>query len=136
VKYKKIIFVVVIANVMFSFCQVYAGNEYGDGVVLVAPVDIYTYVLSKKSVKITWNVVNGAKHYDVYRSMLPIAAFSRIASVNSVSFIDRGLQPGQTYYYRVKAVSKNVSSKYSDYSFIILNEIVESNKRLMESRIF
>ena len=58
---------------------------------------------SKTSVKLTWNAVDGASVYQLYRSDSQNGKYERIATVSDTSYIDTNLTPGDTYYYKVVA---------------------------------
>lgn len=67
--------------------------------------------VSYNSVKITWNAVNGANGYAVYRRVSGTRSWKYLKTVGSadLSYTDKGLVCGTTYEYTVKAY-KNVSS--------------------------
>jgi len=70
------------------------------------PVNVRTEVLSKNSVKISWNEVFGATSYRVYRAMgSPDASYSQVGNPAASSWTDTGLQAGEIYYYKVSTVS-------------------------------
>lgn len=68
---------------------------------------------SPSSVKVTWNKVDGATRYVVYRSDLKSGAYKRLKIIKDsdvTSYMDTGLKKGITYYYKVVAI-RDVSGK-------------------------
>lgn len=71
---------------------------------------MYPYAL------ISWNYVSGVDHWDVYRSTSYNGSYSKKGSNVSMSWADESVSCGNTYYYKVKAVS--ASGKQSDFSAV------------------
>ncbi|WP_299700405.1 Ig-like domain-containing protein [uncultured Pontibacter sp.] len=71
------------------------------------------------AITIQWNAVTGATQYVVERSLFPNIGFQNHATVALTSgktiytFRDTGLGYGETYYYRVKAVTNSGDSPWS-----------------------
>lgn len=61
----------------------------------------------KKKATITINKVKGAKKYLIYRSTSKSKGYKQIAATTKLSYTDKKLTSKKTYYYKVKAVSKN-----------------------------
>jgi hypothetical protein len=55
------------------------------------------------AIQISWNAVNNARFYNVYRSDSPAGPFELIGENNIKSYNDEEIIPGQKYYYRVAA---------------------------------
>lgn len=73
--------------------------------------------INNRSLALAWDKVTNATGYRVYRSQYPDKGFAKIADLNSgtiVGYEDRGVIPGGSYYYRVKALYAN--SKYTGLS--------------------
>ena len=71
------------------------------------------------SVKLTWTKPENATGYDVYRSTKKSSGYSKVnkSPVSSVSFTDKSLKTGTTYYYKVKALrTEGDETAESDYS--------------------
>lgn len=61
---------------------------------------------NKKQVRISWRKAAGAKGYVIYRSTKKNSGFTRVKVVKKgkiVSFVDKKVKRGKTYYYRVIA---------------------------------
>ena len=65
--------------------------------------------------QLTWKAVSGAVKYEVYRSTRQNSGYSLLGTTTSTSYVNTGASTGTTYYYRVKAVSRNgMASGYSN----------------------
>ena len=62
---------------------------------------------AKKQVKLTWKKVSGAKKYTVYRATSKNGKYTKIATTKKLSYTNKKLKSGKTYYYKVKAIAKN-----------------------------
>ena len=62
---------------------------------------------------ISWDEVENATSYEVYRSTKSTSGFSKIATITDTSYLNTGLTYGTTYYYKVKAIN-TVSNKTSN----------------------
>lgn len=62
---------------------------------------------AKKQVKLTWKKVSGAKKYAVYRATSKNGKYTKIATTSKLSYTNKKLKSGKTYYYKVKAIAKN-----------------------------
>jgi fibronectin type 3 domain-containing protein len=72
----------------------------------VVPENIRAEMLSKDSVRISWNEVYGATSYRVYRTTGSLdASYSMVANIETLFWADTGLTEGEIYYYRVSALS-------------------------------
>lgn len=54
---------------------------------------------------LSWNAVDGAVSYNVYRSSMQDGAYAYLGNISGTAYIDVGLTAGTTYYYRVCAVN-------------------------------
>jgi fibronectin type 3 domain-containing protein len=75
----------------------------GGGGGLSAPANL-TAAASGTSVELSWNSVNGAEVYKVYRGNSESGSYTQINVASGTSYTDSGLSAG-TYYYKVSAVS-------------------------------
>lgn len=69
-------------------------------------------------IKISWNKVESADKYEVYRATSKNGKYSRISTTSKTSLTDtKSIKTGKTYYYKVRAaVSTSEGTAYSDYS--------------------
>lgn len=72
-----------------------------------APVVKASNVASSGEIKLTWNAVSGAKNYKIYRASEENGTYEEIKTTTSTSFTNTAPEPGDTYWYYVKAVSAN-----------------------------
>ncbi len=73
--------------------------------------------IDNRSLALAWNKVAGATGYRIYRSQDSEKGFTKIADLTSgtiVGYEDRSVTPGDSYFYRIKAVYAN--SKYTGLS--------------------
>jgi len=64
---------------------------------------------------LTWEAVEGAVKYEVYRSTKSSKSYKLVATVEEFTYTDETVSAGKTYYYKVKAigaVSKSADSSY------------------------
>jgi len=68
------------------------------------------------SVKLNWRASSsgGVNGYEVYRSTISGGYFGLLAKVAGLSYTDQSVQPGDTYFYAVKAI--NTSGQLSSFS--------------------
>jgi len=69
-------------------------------------------------VKLTWNEIEGAKSYKIYRATSKTDKYSLMKTVTGTSYINNTSKAGKTYYYKVVAVHEN-SNANSAYSAIV-----------------
>ena len=82
------------------------GNVSADCTVTVTlspATDILTENISESEIKITWNDTNlhDIVGYSIYRSDSLDNEFTCIGETHEKSFIDKNLEPGKIYYYRI-----------------------------------
>ena len=63
---------------------------------------------------LTWNAVEGATSYRIYRSTSKGSGYSLLGTTTATSYTNTGAKAGTTYYYRVKAVNDAGLSPYSN----------------------
>lgn len=66
--------------------------------------------------KVSWDAVEHAVSYAVYRSSSKTGSYTKLGTTDKLSYIDPTGKAGRTYYYKVKAVAFNsdANSVYSD----------------------
>jgi len=81
------------------------------------PKSVKAVSSSYNSIKISWNKVSGVKGYKVYRATSVTGKYSLVATTKSTSYINKSLDTGKTYYYKVISYSlsgkKTVNSTFS-----------------------
>ena len=111
----------------------YAGEfgDYSDTVAFTLPkssVDAPTNLSVTQSgtnkVRLTWNAVEGADSYVLYRSEDGVQ-WNRIKSVAETTTENYNLSPNQTYYYKIKAVS---GENYSNDSNVVSIQLISAQK--------
>lgn len=70
---------------------------------LQAPKNVKAEAISSNSTRVTWNNVDGATRYIVYRRREGDMKFARVAVTIGTEFHDTNLIDGSTYYYKVCA---------------------------------
>lgn len=58
-------------------------------------------------INVSWKAVSGATGYELVRATSPNGSYSTIATTSGASYKDSKVTDGQTYYYKVRAYSKN-----------------------------
>ena len=67
---------------------------------------------------ITWQAVEGAVKYEIYRSTKSSKSYKLLTTVEAPGYIDETVSTGKTYYYKVKAIGQ--VSKSADSSYVKL----------------
>ena len=80
---------------------------------------VVTVTLDEKGKPVlSWEKVEGAKKYEVYRATSETGKYSKVSTTSSLTYTNTGVSSGKTYYFKVKAVA--ASSSYSSaYSQIV-----------------
>lgn len=88
---------------------------------LAAPV-LAKAKAGKKSVSLTWKKVAGANGYKIYRADKKNGTYKAVKTVSkasAVSYADKKLKTGKTYYYKIKAYrTVDKQAKYSSFSAV------------------
>ncbi|MDR1326474.1 MAG: fibronectin type III domain-containing protein [Treponema sp.] len=83
-----------------------------------APTGLSATAVSSGSITLSWNTMNGASRYYIYRSASEQGTYTQVAYTATdsgiTSYSDTGLSSGTTYYYKVRG--RDSSSAYGDYS--------------------
>ena len=74
-------------------------------------------VASSGKVKISWEAVEGATKYEVYRATAKDGTYSRISTTSNASVTNTKAEAGKTYYYKVRAIC-DVEAAAGAYSTI------------------
>ncbi|MGE4272447.1 MAG: cell wall-binding repeat-containing protein [Desulfitobacterium sp.] len=70
--------------------------------------------LSASQIYLTWNTMNKATAYNVFKSNSYSGHYERIATTSTPYYSDAFLSTGTTYYYKVQAVYSNETGPYSN----------------------
>ena len=82
------------------------------------PVVTITNVASSGKPKLTWDAVDGATSYKVYRSTSKSGTYSVVKTVTGTSYTDANAKTNKVYYYKVRAYGDS-SAATSAYSAIV-----------------
>ena len=100
-----------------------SGNEWGfkvTGITVTssaaptAPVVRISNSAASGKPMLTWNAVEGATSYRIYRSTSRGSGYSLLGTTTASSYTNTGAKVGTTYYYRVKACNDAGLSPYSN----------------------
>lgn len=95
----------------------YCSVKYAKTTLLTPAVTAASY--NYNSVKVSWNAVNGATGYKVYRATSSKGRYSLIATTKYTYYKNTSLTTGRYYYYKVIAYRTNGrTTTYSAYSSI------------------
>lgn len=94
-----------------------------------APTGIKVSESSKNSVALSWDAVQGAVLYNVYRAKAENGTYVKVGSSKETKYTDTTVITNINYYYKVQAIS---AGGPSDLSAAIKTEISTSLKRRME----
>ena len=93
----------------------WSGHDYGYCALSVPQGVVASDGSVTAHVNITWNGVNGATSYQVWRSSSAGGAYSTIGNASSTFHDDSTAVPGIVYYYKIRAYAAS-SGSVSDYS--------------------
>lgn len=93
--------------------EIIATNEETSGGLSV-PVNISAKTISSNQIYLTWDSVNTATSYYIYRATSFSGTYSYVTEVSTPYYSDTYLPPGITYYYKVQAVNPIGKSLYSN----------------------
>lgn len=90
------------------------------------PQNVSATTLSDVSIKVTWDEVDYAEEYEIYRSLSEAGSYNLDDVSETNSFISAGLEYETVYYYKVKAKNEAGISDFSEFdSAKTLPEIVD-----------
>lgn len=82
-----------------------------------APRNLKTEALSAASARVSWDKVNGAAGYEVWRSTSKTGTYTRVKTLTGNSFTNTGLKAGQLYFYKVRAYNMIEGTLYPSGNF-------------------
>lgn len=85
--------------------KVYGGYSPIAGVrtVPAAPTRVKSTSIGHNRIRTSWNAITGASGYALYRASSGNGKYSLIKATTSLSFVNKGLIRGKTYYFKVRA---------------------------------
>lgn len=114
------------ANTTYYY-KVKAYNSYGisadspvadgmteKGYVLTKPANLKAEAINSKEIYLSWDPVEGAESYYIYRAVSLTGTYTRIKMVLTEIYLDTGLYAERNYYYRVQASGSSGPSDLSD----------------------
>lgn len=99
------------------------GNSalYSEKKIVYLEIPGFTVASTVKGVKISWDKVNGATGYKIYRKVKGGSWKAiKTASASATSYTDTGATSGKTIYYRVKAINGSYVSGYEGHNLSYL----------------
>ena len=99
-----------------------AGSKSGYSAVVAGvcrcpkPVAVPDYLSSTGKPYIKWKAVTGAAKYEVYRAASKDGKYTKVAVTTKLNYTDKDAAVGQSYYYKIKAVSKVKTAANSVFS--------------------
>ena len=82
---------------------------------LAQPVVTLSNIASSGKIKVSWQAVEGATGYQVYRATSKTGTYSLLTTTKNTSVSNTSTTAGKTYYYKVMAVADNEAAN-SDFS--------------------
>lgn len=108
------------------YSSVVAGTALLGSSALAIPTNVVATSLNSSQLLLTWNSVNNATYYNVYRSTSYSGTYTNVATVTIPYYTDSSLSPGMTYYYKVQSVNSTGSSAYSNIAYAITGSSTSS----------
>ena len=97
----------------FSWLRLFS-PEYTISAAPAAPVVTAGNSATSGKPMLTWDAVDGATSYRIYRSTAKGSGYSLLGTTTATSYTNTGAKAGTTYYYRVKACNDAGLSPYSN----------------------
>lgn len=114
------------SNPVYCTVQGGSGGGGGDDDVTTPPapsgLSAYYELTPTPYVYLSWNSVNNASNYLVYRSTSANGSYSKIGENTYCGISDYNVSAGKTYYYKVKASNRAGTSDYSSYISVSLED--------------
>ena len=104
----------------FSWLRVFS-PEYTISAVPAAPVVKAGNSATSGKPMLTWNAVDGAASYKVYRATAKNGAYSVINTTKALTYTNTGAALGTTYYYKVEAL--NAAGKSLGFSDVVEGKV-------------
>ena len=102
---------IILGVILFNNLSVQA-----DTIKVSAPQNVKASVSGVTKAKITWDKVEGAKKYTIYRATSKKGKYKKVGTSKTNSFKNKSLTRGNTYYYKIVANGENKNSKKSNWA--------------------
>ncbi len=67
----------------------------------------FSFIPQKNSIKLTWNTTDtDVVKFELYRSEKPLSGYKKIAEPTNFYWVDKEVEPGKSYYYRIVCLDK------------------------------
>lgn len=83
------------------------------------PASSVTKTVTETTVKLVWEKPVGADSYEVYRRLPSEKEYQLVSKQSNRTYIERDLEPGQKYYYRIYSVNESGKSKKAETIAIV-----------------
>lgn len=93
-------------------------GKYNLAVMLRRPTTVTAESANYNGIKVTWDKVDGASGYQLYRSTSKYGTYSLIKTTTALNYTDTSLNTGKTYYYKINAYTGPTSAA-GDFSNIV-----------------
>ena len=106
-----------------AICTSTTGADSGYSKVVSRTCDcaapVVKIALSNGKPRLTWDKVDGATSYVIYRATTANGTYSKLFTTGGTSMTNTGAVSGKTYYYKVVAVSSRTTAATSAYSNVV-----------------
>ena len=99
---------------LFGAVLRWAANAAGDEITLAAPTVKAENVASTGKIKLTWDEVEGAQGYEVWRATSKNGEYTKLTTTTKTSVTNTRINAGETYYYKVRAIADDVQGEFSE----------------------
>jgi fibronectin type 3 domain-containing protein len=79
-----------------------------------APTTLTAAAESSSQIRVSWGAVQSVENYNVYRASSYSGVYTKVGNTANTLFIDNGLIPNTTYYYKIASVNPNGEGPMSD----------------------
>jgi len=126
---KKLVAIIMIILLITPITALAIGN-------LPIPTGLNAQPINSSEIQLTWNRVNSANEYYIYRATQLNGPYTFVDSSKSTSYTDKALSPQTLYYYKVQAISGNAVSDHtaSVYAVTFATDFI-NNEEIRVSRL-
>ena len=103
--------------------------------VLAAPSNVNIIQISNNKAVLSWDLVNGALGYEVFRKVDGNwASYKTFVNSNTSSFVDSNLKKGKIYCYKVRAFSQTATSNFSSEKSVTTYKLTKVTKLKVQTK--